>query len=74
MDFVLGYIPDSLSLPLKMSDLEVVAANLIEPDKQIFLISDSGCEKEFIIRLARVGLENVTACLNGGLDTWVMKH
>jgi len=43
---------------------------LLKPDSRIILVTPVGKEKEAILRLARVGYENVIGYLEGGVETW----
>ena len=47
----------------------VSAANLMDIKTKILIISDTGYEKESIIRLNRVGFENILGFLSGGFDS-----
>jgi hydroxyacylglutathione hydrolase len=43
-------------------------ANLLTPQHKIILITEPGKEKESIVRLARVGFENVVGFIEGGFE------
>jgi glyoxylase-like metal-dependent hydrolase (beta-lactamase superfamily II)/rhodanese-related sulfurtransferase len=43
---------------------------LLNPDQQIVLVCESGREQEAVMRLARVGYENVIGFLGGGVEAW----
>lgn len=43
---------------------------LLGPDDAIVLLADPAREEEAVVRLARVGYENVTGILDGGLAAW----
>ena len=47
----------------------ISAANIIELNTKILIIADIGFEKESIIRLNRVGFENILGFLSGGIDS-----
>ena len=47
----------------------ISAANLIDLNTKILIIADIGSEKESIIRLNRVGFENILGFLSGGIDS-----
>jgi rhodanese-related sulfurtransferase len=46
------------------------AATLLPFDLPIALVTDPGKEEEAIIRLTRVGFEQIIGYLNGGIDAW----
>jgi hydroxyacylglutathione hydrolase len=43
---------------------------LVRPDQEIVLICEPGREEEAVMRLARVGYENVVGILEGGVEAW----
>lgn len=43
---------------------------LVEPAQEILLVCDTGREEEAVMRLARVGYENVIGILKGGTAAW----
>jgi hydroxyacylglutathione hydrolase len=45
---------------------------LLDYEKNIIIITDPGKEREVIVRLARVGFENVKGYLNAGIQDWVI--
>jgi len=47
----------------------ISAANLIDLNTKILIIADIGSERESIIRLNRVGFENILGFLSGGIDS-----
>lgn len=67
--FTEGFVPGSIFIGLEGRFAEW-AGSLLSFDKEIILITDSGKEKESIIRLARVGFEKFGGHLAGGFDTW----
>lgn len=68
-DFTNGFIPGSLFIGLKGRFAEW-AGSLLPFDKPVVLITEEGKEEETVIRLARVGFENVEGYLAGGFETW----
>lgn len=52
-------------------NLPMWAGWLIDPAKDIVLISDTGADEEARRMLARVGLDRVTGYLDGGMSTWI---
>lgn len=67
--FTSGFIPGSISIGLEGRFAEW-AGSLIPFDKPILLVTEPGREQESIIRLARVGLDNVIGYLDGGFEAW----
>ena len=67
--FTEGFIPQSISIGLNGRFAEW-AGSLIPFESPILLVCDPGKEKESIIRLARVGLDNVQGYLEGGYEAW----
>jgi hydroxyacylglutathione hydrolase len=43
---------------------------LLRPEEELLLVCDPGREEEAVMRLARVGYENVTGILEGGFPAW----
>ena len=67
--FVAGFIPGSISIGLDGRFAEW-AGSLLPFDKPIVLVTAPGEEKESVIRLARVGFDNVKGFLQGGYPAW----
>lgn len=68
-EFTKGFVPGSVSIGLNGRYAEW-AGSLLPFDKPIILVTENGKEKESIIRLARVGFENVSGYLKGGFEAW----
>ncbi|GCC52192.1 MBL fold metallo-hydrolase [Chryseotalea sanaruensis] len=68
-DFETGYIPSSLSIGLS-GQYAVWVGTLIDIKQPLVLIAEDGKEEEAVLRLARVGYENVLGYLAGGVKTW----
>lgn len=68
--FALGHIPGSLNIGLNGSYASW-SGNLLQPSQRLIVIADdrSGVD-EAVMRLARVGLENVVGRLEGGIVAW----
>ena len=43
---------------------------MIDPKATLVLVADAGKEAEAVLRLARVGYENVKGFVNGGIASW----
>jgi hydroxyacylglutathione hydrolase len=68
--FANGHIPGSLNIGLK-GNYAPWSGSLIDPEDQIIIVADGKAEiDEAVMRLARVGLENVTGYLDGGIAAW----
>lgn len=59
----------SLNIPLN-GQYAVWVGSLIPIEKALVLITEPGKEHESVLRLARVGFENVLGYLEGGVETW----
>lgn len=67
--FTDGFVPGSISIGLEGRFAEW-AGNLLNFKDPIVLVTDEGLEEESVLRLARVGFENVCGYLRGGFDAW----
>jgi hydroxyacylglutathione hydrolase len=68
-DFEKGFIAGSVNVGLN-GNYAIWVGTLIDINTPLILVCDSGKEEESILRLARVGFENVMGYLNGGFSTW----
>jgi hydroxyacylglutathione hydrolase len=68
-DFEKGFVPASINIGLNGQYAPWVGA-LLDSRIPLVLITDEGKEKEAVLRLARVGYENVNGYLNGGINAW----
>ena len=68
-EFTQGFVPGSVSIGLNGRFAEW-AGSLLPFDVPLLLVSDPGKEKESIIRLARVGLDQVQGYLEGSYAAW----
>jgi rhodanese-related sulfurtransferase len=65
-----GHVPGALNIGLK-GQFASWAGSLIPPEKKIIIIADDeDGVHEAVVRLARVGLENVAGYLDGGMPAW----
>lgn len=69
-DFSNSFIPGSIWIGLNGS-FAVWAGTILAPDAKIILVCDEGKEEEVILRLARIGYENVRGYLDGGYESWL---
>lgn len=67
--FEKGFISGSVNIGLD-GEYAVWVGTLIDIKKSILLITSKGKEKESVLRLARVGYENVIGYLEGGFESW----
>ncbi len=65
-DFEKGFVPGSINIGLN-GQFAVWVGTLIDIHARLVLISDPGKETESILRLARVGYENLAGYLEGGV-------
>jgi glyoxylase-like metal-dependent hydrolase (beta-lactamase superfamily II)/rhodanese-related sulfurtransferase len=68
--FTQGFIPGAISIGLEGRFAEF-AGSILPFDKAILLVCEPGTEKESIVRLARVGFENIIGHLAGGFNAWL---
>jgi hydroxyacylglutathione hydrolase len=68
-DFEKGFIPGAVNIGLN-GQFAVWVGTLIDIRKNIVLVTESGKEEESVLRLARVGYENVLGYLQGGIGGW----
>ena len=68
-DFEKGFISNSLNIGLN-GQFAVWAGTLLSIQHPLVLITEPGKEHESVLRLARVGYENVVGYLNGGITSW----
>jgi hydroxyacylglutathione hydrolase len=69
-DFGVAHIPGSVNIGLG-GQFAMWAGSLIPLNSSIVIIADTGAQvDESVVRLARVGIENVKGYLNGGVQSW----
>ncbi len=68
-DFEKGFIPGSINIGLN-GQFAVWVGTLININDRIILVTEPGKEYESLLRLARVGYENVDGFLAGGIEAW----
>ena len=69
-DFTKGHIPGSIFVGLDGGFAPWVGAILKDILKPIMLVTPNGRLEEAIIRLSRVGFDNVIGYLEGGFESW----
>ncbi|MGZ4049946.1 MAG: MBL fold metallo-hydrolase [Bacteroidia bacterium] len=68
-DFEKGFVPNAINIGLNGQYAPWVGA-LLDASVPLVLITDEGKEMEAVLRLARVGYENVNGYLQGGITAW----
>ena len=69
-DFGAAHVPGSMNIGLG-GQFAMWAGSLIPLNAAIVLIADTGAQvDESVVRLARVGIENVKGYLDGGMQSW----
>ncbi|MBL7718543.1 MAG: MBL fold metallo-hydrolase [Flavipsychrobacter sp.] len=67
--FTQEFVPDAISIGLDGRFAEW-AGSILPFNQPLVLVTEEGKEEESIIRLARVGIDNVQGYLDGGLQAW----
>ncbi len=67
--FEKGFIHHSINIGLE-GTFAVWVGTLIDINSPLVIVADAGKEKETILRLARVGYENILGYLDGGIKAW----
>ena len=70
-DFSSSHIPGSIFIGLDGRFAPWVGEILEDISKKLILVAPEGREKEAIIRLSRVGFDNVIGYLKGGVNNWI---
>ncbi|MBS1506783.1 MAG: MBL fold metallo-hydrolase [Bacteroidetes bacterium] len=68
-EFEKGFIPDSINVGLN-GQFAIWVGTLVNIQQPLLLVTPPGKESETVLRLARVGFENVVGYLNGGIASW----
>ena len=68
--FVKGFIPRSIFVGLAGGFAPWVGALLVDVKQPLLLVVEDGLEEEAVIRLSRVGFDNVIGILKGGFKSW----
>jgi len=71
-DFEKGFIPNSINIGLN-GQYAIWTGTLININQPLVLVTEEGKEQESILRLARVGYENIIGYLKGGISSWNKK-
>lgn len=68
-NFEKGFIKGSLNIGLN-GTFAVWVGTIVDINQPLVLVTDEGKEEESVLRLARVGYENVKGFLKGGVEAW----
>jgi len=68
-EFEKGFIPGSLNIGLN-GQYAVWVGTLLDIKRPLVLVTEPGKEEESVLRLARIGYENVIGYLDGGVHAW----
>jgi rhodanese-related sulfurtransferase len=69
-EFTKGFVPRSINIGLDGQFAPWVGALIADVRQPLLLVTDPGKEEESVIRLARVGFDNVLGHLKGGFESW----
>lgn len=69
-EFYQGFVPQSINIGIDGGFAPWVGAMIMDVQQPILLITDEGREEETIIRLSRVGFDNVLGYLKGSFAEW----
>ncbi|WP_291720081.1 MBL fold metallo-hydrolase [Bernardetia sp.] len=69
-EFHKGFVPQSINIGIDGGFAPWVGAMIRDVKQPILLVADEGREEEVIIRLSRVGFDNVLGYLKGGFEAW----
>ena len=72
-EFTEGFVPGSIFIGLEGRFAEW-SGSLLQFHQPMILVTPPGMEEETIIRLARVGFDNVVGYLEGGFSAWKAKN
>lgn len=67
--FLEGFVPGAINVGLNGS-YAIWVGTLIDIHQRLVIVADQGREQEAVLRLARVGIENVAGYLKGGFEAW----
>jgi glyoxylase-like metal-dependent hydrolase (beta-lactamase superfamily II)/rhodanese-related sulfurtransferase len=68
--FELGFIPGAINFGLN-GQYAIWAATILDLNQPLLIVCKPGTEEESVLRLSRVGFDNILGVLNGGMDTWI---
>lgn len=68
--FCKGFIPNSINIGLDGQFAPWLGALIPDVNQKIIIVAEEGQEDETIIRMARIGYDQVVGYLNGGFASW----
>jgi len=68
-DFEKGFVPGAINIGLN-GQFAVWVGTLLPIDRKIVLVTEAGKEQEAVLRLARVGYENIAGYLRDGMSAY----
>ena len=69
-DFAIGFVPRSINIGIDGQFAPWVGSVIGDVKTPLLLITEPGKEEETVIRLSRVGFDNILGHLKGGFSTW----
>jgi glyoxylase-like metal-dependent hydrolase (beta-lactamase superfamily II)/rhodanese-related sulfurtransferase len=69
--FAKGFIPRSINIGLDGQFAPWVGSMIVDVKQPLLLVTEDGKEEETLIRLSRVGFDNVVGHLKDGFNTWM---
>ena len=69
-DFAKGFIPNSVNIGIAGDFAPWVGAMIGDVQQPLLLVTEEGMEEEVVIRLSRVGFDNVIGFIKGGFKAW----
>ncbi len=69
-EFTNGFIPRSINIGLGGQFAPWAGALLGDVSQPLLIVAEEGREEETVMRLSRVGFDNVLGCLDGGFEAW----
>lgn len=70
VEFHKGFIPNSINIGISGGFAPWVGAMIGDVQQPLLLVAEPGMEEEVVIRLSRVGFDNVVGYLKGGFESW----
>ena len=69
-EFSEGFVPRSINIGINGDFAPWVGGMIADVKQPLLLVVDEGQEEEVVIRLSRVGFDNVIGFLKGGIEAW----
>jgi hydroxyacylglutathione hydrolase len=69
-DFAKGFVPRSINIGLDGDFAPWVGALVRDTNQPLLLVTEPGREEEAVVRLSRVGFDNILGHLAGGFKSW----